>query len=220
MNKKKIIRIIIEILIFSIVVLGIYVANLFIKNKRIEEFYQTEDGCGYTYQIEDVWVDEYYLNIKGWFIELEKVRNAPVEIRKDAQLCVLLYNCNDDFEYDMDGNLLPCKGLVTSLEHSERDDINRYFDCEYDYSDCGFVAKIKKSKVDLTDGDYQLIFKIDEEDYYGILSGTYITNGSLNYIRQEKKIPLDIDNTDLEPIVKDGMIIASSPENTLTSYSL
>ena len=67
-------------------------------------------------------------------------------------------------------------------------DVNEFFKCEYDYTNCGFLARIKKENIDLKNGQYQIIFKGNKNNYDNdIQSNSYIDKGKLkNNIRSFK----------------------------------
>ena len=96
-------------------------------------------------------------------------------------------------------------------------DIDSYFDCEYDYSKCGFSSRLDKSLVDLENGKYMIVLKEDEDDEIG-LEVAYLINGKIEYIAPEEKVELNVVGTDLENIVKEGTCLVSNPEYHIYVY--
>ncbi len=133
---------------------------------------------------------------------------------------VVLYDLNNSVEKDLDGNDKPCIGIIMKMQYCDRFEVNEYFKCEYDYSKCGFTATVKMTDIDITNGEYQIVFKPEEEGEKGIVgnANAYLDKGELIYINPKDKIELDVAGTDLEPIIKNGICVASCPEYGICIY--
>ena len=94
----------------------------------------------------------------------------------DNKLGLVIY----DLDSDTNGTGRIKKGIATDVTFVDRADINEYFSCEYDYSHCGFEARVKRSKLDFESGRYQIIIKPDEMESRGI-QAAYIVNGKIMY---------------------------------------
>ena len=219
-TRKKIIRwtlafvIIISIFIFTILI------NEQIDENRVNSFKPIKDNEEHVYQVESLTIDESEVVIKGWFFELKSIRNKLCENVKKTKPDVILYDINTEIEKNIDGSDKMYKGKALNMEWYDRPDINKYFSCEYDYTHCGFTARIPISEIDLDNKQYQIAFKYQEENpnMWGILSTTYIDKGSLCYVSPKDIIELDITGTDLDTIVKDGICVASCPEYHICVY--
>lgn len=217
-SKAKQISLKIAIVIALLVIF--FIVNTHIESNRRAAFNVYPDSGGYAYQVEDAQIIGDDFVIKGWFFELKKVRNVERTVTDNAKLGVVLFDLESEVEYDMDGNPKYYEGINTEIFYEDRPDVNDYFRCEYDYSHCGFIAKVKVSDLDLTDGDYRIVFKLDCDKYIGILSETYVHNGELRYVSPDEYYDLDVKGTDLEQIINEGMCIASSKDNEVCVYQL
>lgn len=220
MNKKKAFKISIKIAILLSVIIGFILINDQISDKNINTFLPVSDGGNYAYQVEKISVEENILKITGWFIELKKVRGQEVEVADGKNVGIVLYDMNSVTEKDLDGNEKPRLGVSMEMTYVVRDDINEYFKCEYDYSHCGFVASIDKSRINLEEGVYQIVIKPDRQGIDGIAinSCAYLNKGKLSYINPYDSIELEVKGTDLENIVNFGDCVFSYPEYHICVY--
>ena len=216
MKKNK--QILLKASVILILVVVFFLINEGINSSRKESFKMYPDGNGYVYQVEDINIVGDELVIKGWFFELKNSRNKDRTVTANPKLGVLLFDLNSKAEYDMDGDLKLYKGINTEVTTKDREDINEYFKCEYNYSHCGFEAKTKLSEVDLENNDYQIVFKLNGETKIGVMSDAYIHKGELIYVSPADLFELNIQGTDLEKIVNDGVCLASSKESNVCIY--
>ena len=205
---KKYKKIIIEVFILLFIVLGFVIVNVIMNHTRSTSFRFGNDGNGCVYQIEELNILEKEVVIKGWFFEPRKVRNKEVFTNEGKELGILLYAD----EVEAIDNTLDYKGIPLDVEYQRREDVNKYFSCEYNYSDCGFTARIDKSKLDLDNTTYQIIFKPDKYGKNGIASTDFISNKKLSHVRPYDSWDMDVLGTELEPIVKDGICLVSCKE--------
>ena len=197
--KNKIIKITVKICIIIILIVGFFLVNELIDDNKKKSFVYINGNIGYSYQLEEASTEEDDLVIKGWFFKQKKYRNIEQDFNYEDQLGLLLF----DIDKNTGTSSGELKGVVTQLIREKRDDINEYFSCEYDYSDCGFVCKINKSLVDLDNGKYEIIIKPDINSNRGLVVG-YLINGKLEYINPKEHVLLDVKNSDLEKIVNEG----------------
>lgn len=206
--------------LFLATVLGLLaffvVINAFLSKRRQGAFEPIGDSNHYAYQIEDVSTDGNELVVKGWFFELKKIQNQEYEVG-NTPFAIIIYDLSNEKETYTDGSREIRNGLKTDVVYTDRPDINEYFKCEYDYTHCGFEARIDKSKFNLTNGNYQIIIKPDDDEVRGI-QAAFIVNGKLKYIYPFDEISLNVDGTDLEKIVKDGICVVSYPEVHMCVY--
>lgn len=118
----------------------------------------------------------------------------------------------------MDGTEKPLVGIKGNVNKIKRTDVNEYFDCPFDYSNCGFSAEFDLKELDLASKEYQIIFKPDSNDYDGIPSNGYIYNNELSFISSDDKVDLNVEGTDIEEIVKKGYCLASCPDDHIFIY--
>ncbi len=192
------------------------VINTFLSKRRQGAFEPIGDSNYYAYQIEDVSVDGSDLVIKGWFFELMKVQNHENKV-VNGTLAIVIYDLSNEKVAYNDGSNEIRNGIKANVIFTDRSDINEYFKCEYDYSHCGFEARINKSQIDMINGNYQIIIKPDDTEVRGI-QAAYIVGGELKYINPLDNMPLNVIGTDLEKVVHDGTCLVSYPEVHMCVY--
>lgn len=218
MNKKKYLRVVIEVAIAIIILIGFAFFNNHISSVRSYSFDYINDSYEYAYQAERVYVDGDYFVIDGWFFELNSKRNISADI-KNKEIGIIIYDLNSTQNVNLEEkNINHYEGLALDVKRTVREDINNYFKCDYDYSKCGFEAKIEKSKIDLQEGKYHLIIKPDQTSFEGIDTDIFIDCGKLKYVNPSDEIDLNLKGTDIEDVIKEGYCLASIPQKHITIY--
>lgn len=215
--QKTIKKYIITFGLLVIIIIAFVLINEEVSERNLRSYKPKEDSNKYAYQVENAVIEGEDLVIKGWFFELRKVKNVELDIQNDRKLGVLLIpvNSNGKLNNYSDGSK---EGIKMQMEYQSRLDVNSYFLCEYDYSNCGFTAKINRSVLDLENTDYQVVFKPEETGEDGIESLVYIHKGSISYVNPQDIVELDVAGTDIEKIVNDGMCVLSYPEYHVYVY--
>ena len=214
-KRKKIIGNIIAL----IVILGIFLVINFkidMAHKRTLSF--VPDGSQYCYGIDSLEREGDSLTLKGWFLELKKVRNNQ-QIVSDENAELVLALCPLD-ETKVSTGTENASFFNVSETKIDRPDINAYFECEYDYSKCGFVATVDLDDLKLETTDYRLVFKPDASKVGAILSNVYLTNEGIMYTDPTQSPELDVVGTDLEKIVREGVRLVSRPDYCCYVYQL
>ena len=217
--KRKNIRFIVEIILIICLVIGLILINEQINDNRKKSFFPKKDDNTYAYQIESVNIEGDELVIKGWFFELANSRNVERNVNNTDFRGLLLYDISSKTETDYEGKEKPRVGIKLNTEREKRNDVNKYFNCQYDYSNSGFIARVDKSKVNLENTEYQIVIKCNQEDEYGILTNSYICGGELKHYDSENNFELNnIAGTYLEKIINNGVCIFSSKENHMCIF--
>ena len=219
-NRKKILRIVGEIAIIIILVIGFVLINEQVSENNRNSFKAISDSNNFAYEIEEVNVTQDIVEIKGWFIRLKKVRNKEKEVFEDNNPSILLCSLNEKTEMDIDGNEKAHSGFGMKTKTYNREDVNEYFKCEYDYSLCGFTAQIERYKLDIENTVYQLVYKEEENGINGLPLDAYIVNGTLAYVNPSDIFLLDVRETDLEDVVYEGTCLVSDPQLHICIYQL
>lgn len=221
-KKNIIIKSIAVLSVLSLIVGGFIYINSQITYSRRCTYKPVSDNINYVYQVESVEVNDDSVIIKGWFFELKSVRNVKCENNVFALPDILLYNINSSTEKKEDESDEQKKGVLADVEWGDRKDINTYFNCEFDYTHCGFLATFKKTEIDVLNEQYQLIFKCHNNsfDISGIETNIYIDKGSLCYVDPKKINKLSVKGTDLETVVDKGVCLVCCPENHIYVYQL
>lgn len=210
MNKMKCIKFAVILVLIIVFVL----INNKISFSNVSSFYMYEDSNNFAYQIENVKIEDDELVVKGWFFELKSIRNISCDINDNRKPVFLLYDINSDVEEYIDGSQKPLTGVPSKTEWYDRQDINEYFKCEYDYTYCGFTAKYSVDRIDFENGQYQIIIKFQEDNVndWGIGTTTFIDRGEICYINPKNSKNLNVEGTDLEQIVHEGICVVNNPE--------
>lgn len=204
-------------IIIAIIVVFFIINNIIDYNRKCT-FEYIADSNAYAYQIEEISFEDEDLVISGWFFSLKKVQNEYREVDENNSIGIVLYDRSQKEEKNIDGSNKHKKGIALNTTRQTRTDINDYFKCEFDYSQCGFIARIKKSEVGLEDKQYQVIIKPEQDSIGGICTDTYIDYGKLKYIDPNLEKELDLVDTDLESIVESGYCLVSCPEYGIYVY--
>ena len=203
MKKYREITLKISVIVILLVLFVFY--NLHLNQSRISSFTLLSDNLNrYTYEIEHVWKDTDYIFLEGWFLELKNYRNEEIETLDNKELIVLL-NDTEEKAVESDEGILFQNAIPAATELKKRNDVDDYFSCEYDYSESGFVAKIKLDKIDLDNKVYQVIFKQDKNEKPGIATNMYLRNGKIEYNNMPENIQKALVGTNLEDVVKNGI---------------
>lgn len=224
----------VAVIVFIIVLF--IIINHDIDYERLKVFTPISDGTFCTYQIDSIIEDKGELVLNGWYFRLEKMYNVVQEVNHDVEFSVLLAemdpltgdylyetsnsksNTNTDIGGVDDEAENTLYGILADVEPVIRQDVNMYFDCEYDYSKSGFCAKVKIRDIDLNEGLYRVLFKEDISQQQAIESNIFIYRGELMYFNPIESWELNVENTDLVPIVSNGICIASCPEYHCSIY--
>jgi len=157
-----------------------------------------EDDFSWVYQVDSVKTEGKEFVLQGFAFELKK--NS-----EDGAFEIVLQEVESGKRYFLE------------MEYMERKDVNDYFLCEYDYLYSGFVASIKKNKLDLENENYEVLLR-DAGERKTYRTGTYISKGSLMYTDPLEYRPLDVEGTDLEEIVKNGILRVYRPDFGMYVY--
>ena len=192
--KKRIVQLTICIALLA-VVWGGYAVLMRVINHQIEP---CEDDFSWVYQVDSVSVEGDEFVLTGFAFKLGK--NAE----KRAFDIVL-----QDIEAG--------KNYFPKMQYSKREDVNDYFLCEYDYLNSGFTARIKTDKFDLQNGKYEVILQLDGRRK-AYRTGTYILEGQLMYVNPNEYVQLEVEGTDLEEIVEEGVLRVYRPDVGMYVY--
>ena len=159
----------------------------------------TKDDFSFVFQVDKVWSEETGFVLDAWAFKLkEEATEGAMEL----------------WLYDLEKEKIV---YPKKIEYAKRLDVNEYFLCEYDYTDCGIVAKFNEKKLDLSNKDYEvLISDVAGEKVYQ--TGTYISNGELVYCLPEEYNELEVVGTDIEEIVNDGVLRVYRPDFGMYVY--
>lgn len=102
------------------------------------------------------------------------------------------------------------------MKYTKREDVNKYFRCEYDYTESGFIATIDESKFDVN-GDYEVLLRpVNNKDPYKF--GTYLAKGKLVYTNPKSYAQPDVSGSGLEDVVSKGVLRVYEPQKHMYVY--
>lgn len=191
-----------ELIIFLVSIIMIWSTYVIIskcidtyKNKQFNIY---KDSFLSTYQIDDLVIDNETISIFGWYFKIgDHAKNTEVE--------VILYDELNNKKY------------FTDVKRTSNENVNTYFKCEYDYSDCGFIAKINEKKLDLEHSKYEILFRYNKSKA-AYRTGIYLENGSLVKDNSYEHFPTEIENSDLLEIIRNGKLCFCEAEYGMCVY--
>ena len=157
------------------------------------------DAFNFAFQIDEVREDETSVVLEGWAFKLDK--DAA---KKNME--ILLYDLEEE-------KIVYPK----SVKYTSRADVNDYFLCEYDYTDCGIEATFSTLKIDVHNKDYEILIS-DKVNPRVNRTGTYLSDGRIMYCSPREYNELDVEGTALEPIVQDGVLRVYRPDVGIYVY--
>ena len=191
-NKKTVLHMVICIGLLCLIWLGYLLAVKYGVNRRIEI---RGGGNPWVYQVDSVAIQKQKCILSGFVFEL----NA--DAKSEVYEIVL---------HDLDTG----KNFFPKMEYGKREDVNRYFECEYDYEDSGFSSSIDMKKI--RGRNYEILLRvIDEKDAYH--TGTYLLDGKLQYVNPYEN-QLEVEGTDLEEIINQGKARVYRPDCGMYVY--
>lgn len=207
MKQKNVLPIIVLLIILVIISFSglYYYRHTIISDGVVNDNNWAGFGGKLVYQIENVIEDSQSLFIDGWcFVEGQAVSDkSPIPTMR-----LVLADLND---YSKLRYYVSDYGI-------NRPDVNDYYSCEVDYIKCGFEVKIPLNQLDLENTIYELL--IQQNDRYGIIvrTGIYLINGKIAFDYPGLHKEIDVRGTDLEKVVKNGIIRASWDDEGLYVY--
>lgn len=172
---------------------------LFCMNWLDKQIVMLQDDFTWVYQVDSMEITNGELTLSGFALPLDKdATKGGFEI--------VLQDIHSDKQYFM------------KMDYEEREDVNDYFLCEYNYLQTGFVAKIKEKKVDLSENDYEVLLRIvDEERAYK--TGVYLSKGKMMFANPDVYVPLEgTTGTELEKVVNQGILRVYRPDFGIYVY--
>lgn len=168
------------------------------------------------YEIEKINHEGDYLYIDGWYIQLKKLMNQETDTKQPTQMRMALLEINEVEKAKSTGEKI--KAVVSDIEISNRSDVNNYFECEFNYSDCGIHSGFKLSDINSSNLTYQIFILPDADSQDAMETNYYIYDNKLYGYNPESFIEPDVKETDLSYIVNDGVLKYFNPEYGIYLY--
>lgn len=187
-----------QIVFFSVsmvLVIGIY---LFTMRQLYERFEIIEDDFSWVYQVDSIEEKEGKLQINGWAFALN-------EDAKKENCEIILYDTETG------------KGIYPKMTYESREDVNEYFLCEYDYTESGFEANISTKKLQLDNTVYEILLR-PKGEREAFATNVYYSDGKVTYVHSDEFVPLEVEGTDLEKVVEQGVLRVYRPDYGMYVY--
>ncbi len=189
-----------QVTLFFLLMIVLFV-GYFCANRKLHRTVEIkEQTFSWVYQVDEMKEENGKLIITGWAFELgqDATGNNYEIVLKDTETEKLYF---------------------PKMAYENREDVNDYFLCEYDYTQSGFTAVISIKKLDLDDAVYEVMLRPKEEkNAYSI--NVYYADNKMQFINSEEFIVPEVEGTDLEQIVNEGYIRAYSLEHNCYVYQL
>lgn len=184
-------------LMFLLIIVYTVAMKYVISQKKMQNL--PKDDFSFVFQVDKVWNEEGEFVLDAWAFKLgEEANEGAIEL----------------WLYDMDKEKIV---YPKTIEYAKRIDVNEYFLCEHNYTDCGIVTKFNEEKLDLSNKDYRvLVSDIAEGEVYQ--TGTYISKGELMYCLPEIYNELEVAGTDIENVVNNGVLRVYRPDFGMYVY--
>ncbi len=152
-----------------------------------------------------------------WVYQIDEVVNSGKELILEGFAFQLDVDAIDNNYEIVLHNIESGENEFPKMEYMERDDVNDFFSCEYDYLNSGFKATYKVKETDLQENDYEILLRVlGEKKAYQ--TGGYLTDGQLMYANPKEYVSLDVIGTDLEKVVIDGILRVYRPDVGMYVY--
>ena len=191
MNKKM------QILFFLGSMFIVFILYFSIKNQINISDIKKNDFFGVCCQVDLVKEDEENIVLSGFAFQL----------KQDAKKGMFKLILSDIETGEM---------YYPKMDYNSRKDVNDYFLCEYDYTESGFIAKISLKKINTVNKIYELLLQPIGKKAYAL--GIYYTNGEIYCTNPKEFVPLDVEGTDLEKIIKQGVLLVYRPDYGMYVY--
>ena len=144
-----------------------------------------------TFQIDEAEAVDDQLQIRGWcFAQGEDTTGTLPAMR------VVL----------IDAHGTAMRKYLTADYGQARPEVAAYFDGPCDYTNCGFTASIDLDELYTDHNDYQIVLQHDAHKKDLVETGIYFTKGQMHVLDPEQVKAPDVEGTDLEDIVTNGVI--------------
>lgn len=195
-GKKKTI---IQAVVCVVLVCLIWVGYFFVKHYKIDRIIEIkDDDFSWVYQVENAQIIENRFVLNGFAFEL----------KKDAEM--------DRYEVVLQ-DLATGENFFLKTEYVERKDVNEYFLCEYDYVQSGFEASIEIDKCEMSERNFEVLIK-KKKVKTAYKTGIYISNGEVMYANPTGFVQLEVEGTDLEKIIEEGILRVYQPDHGMYVY--
>lgn len=186
--------------VISIVLLVVlyFIGQMVIKINKSKEFTLVHDNFSCVYQIDNIYVENWKLIIEGWIFEQGRDSEG-----QEYEIILA--------DIDSDRNAFP------KMQYSERNDVNEYFLCEYDYSQSGFQATISTWKLDVENSVYEILVRKRGESK-AFDTGIYVAEGEIFFANPRDFIELKVEDTNLKQIIDEGILRVYNPEEGMYVY--
>ena len=201
-----------QVIIFCLSMVALVSIYLTAARALYERFEIIEDNFSWVYQVDSIEEIDGKLQIKGWAFALN-------EDATQENCEIILYDTKTG------------KGIYPKMTYEPRKDVNEYFLCEYDYTESGFTASISARSLQLDSNVYEILLRPKSEKSKGNSFSTntkeerkafstniYYSDGEVMYVHPDEFVPLEVEGTDLEEVVEQGVLRVYRPDYGMYVY--
>lgn len=175
-----------------------YLVNRKIVTDKQQKICLFDDDFSWIYQVDNA-------EQKGKKLVLEGFAFEAGVTSEDEKFEIVLHNLDSG------------ENIFSQMEYVDRQDVNDYFFCKYDYSKSGFIATFESKNLSLKNQKYEVLLRVlGEERAYR--TGTFISNEKIVFFSPLEFMPPDVVGTDLEEIVNSGVLRIYRPDYGMYVY--
>lgn len=198
-----ILQLLVCVMLCGIILLGFFVVNKRINRRNFRKI-NIEDNIELINSIEELVFNNDVITLRGYAFLLN-------DHSHDNTIYVILNNLDEKEEIWLD------------VKQVNRTDVNTYFDCEYDYSNSGFVAHTDTMQLN-NDNTYEIIICIDyfngtENERIAVSTNKFLLNYEIfDYIPNEFKTPKMLESNLLKNVISGGTLCFYNKEVGMYVY--
>lgn len=194
-NKRTIVQFVICMGLVVLIWCGYFFVKCYGVDKKIEVI---DDDFSWMYQVESAKIEGEELVVRGFAFELDRDS-------KEKAFEIVLREVGTE------------KNIFLKNNYLEREDVNDYFLCQYDYSKSGFEAKIDEKQLDLYEKEYEMLLRVkgEKRTYH---TGMYLVQGELLKGNPQLVASLSVEGTLLEEVIEKGKMQVARPDLGIYVY--
>lgn len=196
-EKKKLF---IELAIMAMIILAFIIVNIKINESRFTEDSRDSYSLDYVFQLDKVEFSADEITVDGWCFRMGE---DTTENGTSPELILVNVQTKKTRRYSTD--------IVV------RDDVNRYFDCEFNYSNCGFCTHMNKNALNLDENTYEVFLHYKGESY-GIQTDVFLSKDGVSYTNPQKFRRIESSNVDLIELTENGILRFYIPDKDVYVY--
>ena len=157
-----------------------------------------DDDFSWVYQFESINKADETVEITGWAFQVDKDA-------KSNTFEIILSDVNSQ-QY-----------IFSQMRFCARSDVNKYFLCDLDYTESGFIASVDVKNLKLYENSYEVLIR-ELGSRYAQKTGVFIVNGEVTYTSPENYTEIDYAGRKIQDIVENGILKVCRPDVGMYVY--